>query len=175
MKGFLIIGLLLLVAVTASAQTAANDPWPGDRRRPDEESEFIKKMLAKQQTEREKREYAELIERGETALKMSEQLEEAFATKDQLSDEDLKRLEQFEKIIGKIRDDLGGDDDGETSIAIKDEKPPKDVREGFLYLKQSTEELLSEIKKSTRFSVSVVAIESSNALIRLARFLRLKS
>ena len=175
MKVFLTIGFLLLFAIAASAQTAANDPWPGDRRRPDEESEFLKKMLAKQQTAREKKEYAELIEKGETALKMSEQLEKAFAKNEHLSDEDLKRLEEFEKIIGKIRDELGGDDDGETSIAVKDEKPPKDVREGFLYLKHSTEELLSEIKKSTRFSVSIVAIESSNALIRLARFLRLKS
>ena len=106
MKVFLTIGFLLLFAIAASAQTAANDPWPGDRRRPDEESEFLKKMLAKQQTAREKKEYAELIEKGETALKMSEQLEKAFAKNEQLSGDDLKRLEEFEKIIGKIRDEL---------------------------------------------------------------------
>ena len=51
----------------------------------------------------------------------------------------------------------------------------KDAREAFLRLKRSTETLVAEIKKSTRFSVSVLAIESSNTLIRLARFLRLKN
>jgi hypothetical protein len=38
-------------------------------------------------------------------------------------------------------------------------------------LKAVSEKLLDEIKKSTRFSISVPAIEASNAALRSARFL----
>jgi hypothetical protein len=175
MKFLLAIAIVSVSALVGSAQTASNDPWPGERKRQDEDGQIVKEMLAKQQSERDKKEYATLIERSEEALKLSEQLEAAFEKKEQLTGTELKQLETFEKLVSKIRNDLGGDDDGETSVVENDKESPKDVREGFLYLKRSTAELVSEIKKSTRFSVSIVAIESSNTLIRLARFLRLKN
>jgi hypothetical protein len=176
-KSAIAIVLLALSAVAISAQTASNDTWPfPDRRKSgDDDSQIVKEMLAKQQTAREKKEYESLVERGETALKLSCEIEESFGEKEQLTDTERKKLAEFEKLVSKIRKDLGGDD--EIEIAEDGEKTdtPKDVREGFLYLKRSTEQLVSEIKRSTRFSVSVLAIESSNTLIRLARFLRLKN
>lgn len=158
-------------------QTASNDPWPGTGRtsRPDDDSEIVKNMLAKQQTAREKKEYADLVARSEEALKLSEKIEAAFEKNAELTDTERKQLETYEKLVAKIRNDLGGDDEGEVVPEEEDKARPKDVREGFLYLKCSTEKLVSEIKRSTRFSVSIVAIESSNTLIRLARFLRLKN
>jgi hypothetical protein len=167
---------MLFAASAIIAQTASNDPWPfpGERKK-DDDGRILKEMLSKQQLSREKKEYEELLERGREALKLSEDLEHSLAKKASLSETDRKRLEEFEKLLSKIRDDLGGDDDGETNITEKDSKPPKDVREGVLYLKRSTEDLLGVLKRSTRFSVSVAAIESSNTLIRLARFLRLKN
>ena len=176
MKALFSIIFLVLLAAAAFAQSASNDPWPNpDRKRPDDDSHILKEMLAKQQSARDKREYASLVERSEEALKLSEELEAGFDRKEQLTDSGRKRLEAFEKLVAKIRDDLGGDDDADVTLAEKDKESPKDVREGFRYLKRSTEQLVSEIKKSTRFSVSVVAIESSNTLIRLARFLRFKN
>ncbi|MEQ1765298.1 MAG: hypothetical protein ABL984_19375 [Pyrinomonadaceae bacterium] len=178
MKTFLTIIILALSAVAISAQTAGNDPWPfPDRKRPaaDDDSQMVKEMLAKQQSAREKKEYEELVERGEAALKLSSELETSFNKKEQLTETERKKLEEFEKLVSKIRDDLGGNDDEETALREKEKESPKDVREGFLYLKRSTTQLVSEIKRSTRFSVSILAIESSNTLIRLARFLRLKN
>jgi hypothetical protein len=177
-KSIFAIIVIALSAVAFNAQTAGNDPWPfPDRKRPaDEDSQMVKEMIAKQQSAREKKEYASLLERGEEALQLSKDLETSFEKKARLTDAERKQLEEFEKLVSKIRDDLGGGDDCETTVVVGKEKDsPKDVREGFLYLKRSTEQLVSEIKRSTRFSVSVVAIESSNALIRLARFLRLKN
>lgn len=174
MRVLLAICAIALSTFAISGQTAGNDPWPGQRTRPDDDR-MVKEMLAKQQMAREKKEYASLVERSEEALKLSEKLEAAFEEKEQLTDVERKQLESFEKLVSKIRDDLGGDDDGETAIVDKEKETPKDVREGFFYLKRSTEQLVSEIKKSTRFGVSLVAIESSNTLIRLARFLRLKN
>lgn len=178
MKSVLAIILFALSAFAVSAQTASNDPWPfPDRKKAaDDESQMVKEMLAKQQSAREKKEYETLVERGEAALKLSNELEASFEKKEQLSETERKKLEEFEKLVSKIRNDLGGDDDGGIEAEEGKEKDsPKDVREGFLYLKRSTEQLVSEIKRSTRFSVSVLAIESSNTLIRLARFLRLKN
>lgn len=174
MKYILAILVLALSAVGISAQTASNEPWPfPDRRKPDDDNRFVKEMLAKQQTAREKKEYEILVERGETALKLSTELERSFRKKDHLSEVERKKLEEFEKLVSRIRKDLGGADDREAEVEFKEKDSPKDVREGFVYLKRSTEELVSEIKRSTRFSVSILAIESSNTLIRLARFLRL--
>jgi hypothetical protein len=175
-KYLLLTSIFLFAAVAVTAQTASNEPFqfPGERRR-DDDSRILKEMLAKQKSSREKKEYEELLERGRSAVKLSEELERSLSKKSSLSESDKKRLEAFEKLVLKIRDDLGGDDDGETSITEKDSAPPKDVREGVLYLKRSTENLFGELKRSTRFSVSIAAIESSNALIRLARFLRLRN
>ncbi len=176
MKALFSIVFFVLFAAAAFAQTANSDPWPNsDRRKQDDESHVVKEMLAKQQTAREKKEYANLVERSEAALKLSEELETAFGQKAELTDSERKQLESFEKLVSKIRDDLGGEDNDEAVLGEQKEDTPEDVREGFRYLKRSTERLVSEIKKSTRFSVSVVAIESSNTLIRLARFLRLKN
>lgn len=174
MKSFIATLFLAFFAVAISAQTASNDPWPfPDRRKPDDDSRLVKEMLAKQQTAREKKEYEELVERGEAALTLSTELERSFRKKEELTETERKKLEEFEKLVSRIRKDLGGADDRDAEIGFKEKDSPRDVREGFVYLKRSTEKLVSEIKRSTRFSVSVLAIESSNTLIRLARFLRL--
>jgi hypothetical protein len=170
----LILCTLFLTASAALAQSSTTDPWgfpSRDRRRGDDDSEFIKEMLAKQQSEREKKEYATMIERGEAALELSKELETSFQKNEQLTPAEIKQLEEFEKLVVKIRDDLGGDDDGENEVAEKDGRP-KDVREAFIVLRGATEKLVDEIKKSTRYSVSIVAIESSNTLIKIARVLR---
>lgn len=171
-----IFAILLAASFAANGQTASNDPWPfPDReRRRDDDSEFVRKMLSKQQTEREKKEYAELLERGEAALKLSEQLERSFERTKKLTAADLEGLEEYEKLVKRIRDELGGDDDGETSLVV-DGPAPRNKRDALKTLRRSTGWLVEEIKRSTRFSVSLAAIESSNALIRLARFLRIKT
>lgn len=176
MKYFLLTILLLSFAVVGLGQTASNEPWPPitGQRRPNEDSLILDKMLAKQRTAREKKEYEELLERASEAVKLSNDLARSLEKNKIFTDSERKQLAEYEKLIGKIRDDLGGDDDGKTTlIADKEGKTPKDVREGVLYLKRSTSSLLEQIQRSTRFSISVAAIETSNTLIRLSRFLRL--
>ncbi len=178
MKYLLLTILLLAFASAGLGQTAANEPWPPitRQRQPDEDSQIVNKMLAKQQSAREKKEFAELVERANEALKISKDLAAALEKNKALTETERKQLAEYEKLVAKIRDDLGGDDDGETNVVTdKNGKPPQDVRDGVLYLKRSTANLLDQIQKSTRFSISVAAIETSNTLIRLARFLRLKN
>ena len=177
MKYFLLTIVLLAFAAAGFGQTASNEPWPpiSGQRRPDEDSQILNKMLAKQQTAREKKEYAELLERANEAVKLSDNLARSFEKNKSFSESEKKQLADFEKLVAKIRDDLGGDDEGETTLFDnRSPKQPQDVREGVLYLKRSTASLLNQIQKSTRFSISIAAIETSNSLIRIARFLRLK-
>ena len=93
----------------------------------------------------------------------------SFATSMEQIDKGLDRLE---KLASKIRDDLGGDGDGDDRFTA-DETPPADVRQGFIALKDSTEKLVKELKRTSRFTISAAAIQTSNAVIKFARFLRI--
>lgn len=169
----------LAAAMTAGEVKAQSDTWPpfpdaSGRRPREEESQMIKEMLAKQQSEREKKEYRILLERGEAALNLSNDLKKTFEKAKQFTSADEKRLADLEKIVLKIRDDLGAGEETEESLPGLEERP-KDLRQAVNFLTQTTEKLVDELKKSTRFSVSVVAIESSNAVIKLVRFLRFRN
>jgi len=144
--------------------------------RDDEQPPSVGEMIEKQRILRQKKEYGEMLKRGDEALKLSEELETSFGESETLSSRDLEKLEALEKVVGKIRNDLGGDNDDDK---IEDSTGPennarRDVVSAFKFLRSSTMRLVDELKKSSRFSISVAAVESSNAVIRIARFLRLK-
>lgn len=139
----------------------------------------LKEMLAKQKAERDKKDYEEMLERGEEALRLANQLETSFEQKKEFSQQDRNRLESLEKVVTKIRKELGGYDDGDDGddtayVQPTNEPKPSTLEEGFKYLQSTTVKLVDELKKTTRFSISAVAIQSSNTVLKLVRFLRLK-
>ena len=145
--------------------------------RDDDTPPSVSEMVEKQRILRQKKEYDEMLKRGEEALKLSEELEESFNDRETISNVDLQKLEALEKVVGKIRDELGGDDDDDGMLkdsTASENNARRDAVSAFKYLRDSTVKLVDELKKSSRFSISVAAIESSNAVIRIARFLRLK-
>jgi len=166
----LLFTIFVVGALFAFGQT---DPFfRGDPRR-EEEAKVIKEMLAKQQSERDKKEHEELLKRADTALEISDELEKAFEDDGhRLTPSEEKKLAELEKVVKKIRDDLGGDD--EEPDAEKPDSGPKDVKDAFLALRKSTLQLVDEVKKTTRFSISAIAVESSNTVLRLVRFLRFR-
>jgi len=163
----------MFFAVTAFSQIDASSP--NGRQQPKEDlPKNIKETLAKQRIEREKKDYEELLKRSEEAVKLCEELEKSFADSNQLSSQDIKKLEKLEKLVKKIRGELGGDDDDEqANIADKDKKElPSTMVNAFKTLQTNAVRLFDEIKKSTRYSVSVIAIQTSNALLKLVKFIR---
>lgn len=133
----------------------------------------IKETLAKQRIEREKKDYEELLERSQEAVRLSEELEKSFTSANKLSAADQKKLDRLEKLVKKIRGELGGDDDGDAELPEKNKtESPSTLGSAFQTLQTNASQLLSEIKKSTRYSVSVVAIQTSNALLKLVKFIR---
>jgi hypothetical protein len=171
--------LLGATALVACSQTELPDASSrSSRDRKEDLPMGLKEMLAKQKAERDKKDHEELLERGDEALRLARQLESSFSEHKGLSQQDRSRLESLEKIVGKIRKELGGADDGETvdrkSADTDDEPRPSTVEEAFKYLGSTTVKLVDELKKTTRFSISAVAIQSSNTVLKLVRFLRVK-
>lgn len=161
--------LVMVFAFAAFAQIDASTP--NGRPRKEELPQNIQETMAKQRIAREKKEYEELLEKSEEAFKLSEELEKSFTASNQLSPEDRKKLDRLEKLVKKIRSELGGDDDGEAELD-QNKQAPSNVGSAFQTLQKNAAQLFSEIKKSTRYSVSVIAIQTSNALLKLVKFIR---
>jgi len=165
---FFILFLILAATAFANAQGAEASTKSGVPQKEDMPS-GLKESLAKQRIEREKKDFKEMLERGEEALKLSDQLEKSFAQNNQFSAEDQKKLERLEKVVKKIRSEMGGDDDGEKEV-----EKPSSIVNALTTLKEGTSKLVDELKKTSRYSVSVVAVQSSNALINVVQFLRFR-
>ena len=163
-------------SVVVYSQEFPDSSVRSSRQRRDDAPMGLKEMLAKQKAERDKKDYEEMLERGEEALRLANQLETSFAQNQGFSQQDRARLESLEKVVTKIRKELGGDDDGDGDDSLymqnADEPKPSTMEEAFKYLQSTTVKLVDELKKTTRFSISVIAIQSSNTVLKLVRFLR---
>ena len=173
-----VVFAVAVLSVSAFAQSSNNnDPLVPGRDRTDDQPKTVKEYLAKQRTEKDKKEHEELLKRAEEAALLSEQLDTAFAKNNQLSPVDQAKLESLEKLVSKIRKNLGADDDEAEETpknAAPQPRPPSTVEEAFSELKDMTGKLVDEVKKTTRFTVSAMAIQTSNSVLKLVRFLRLR-
>ena len=131
----------------------------------------FKETLDKMRIEKEKKDFKEMIDRGDEALKLSEELEHSFEQNGKLSESDLARLEKVEKLVKKIRDELGGRDDNDQEGDDKD-VVPHSLADAVGTLRSSAVTLFDELKKTSRFTISAAAINSSNTVLKLTRFLR---
>lgn len=175
------LSTVLLAAGAAFAQPP--DPIPDASSRSGQRSRAdrpfgLDEMLAKQRAARDKKNHEEMLERGDRALRLANQLEASYNRNQGFSSEDRDRLESLEALVLKIRKDLGGDDDDASDIAddssAVEESKPSTVEEAFKYLQSTTVKLVDELKKTTRFSISAVAIQSSNTVLKIVKFLRLR-
>jgi hypothetical protein len=163
---------LLAGAMLVSGQSDATSRFPGDRKDPD--APFgIKEMLAKQRVARDKKDYEAMLKRGDEALVLSKQLEASFEQNKSVGPQDRDKLVELERLVTKIREELGGGDDDDSNDAASKSKP-SDLQQAFKSLQDTTVSLVDELKKTTRFTISAVAIQSSNSVLKIVRFLRLR-
>lgn len=166
----------LMASGFVCAQTSADDRSSifgkpaEDKNRP---KTFVE-MLEKLRIEKEKKEFDQMIARSEEVLKISSELENAFAQNGRLSGREISKVETVEKLVKKIRSELGGDDDeGEKSERYQPEEKRLSHGDAIKTLRSTTVELFDQLKKTTRFTISAAAIQTSNAVIKIARFLRI--
>ena len=159
-------------AAAASAQVGADNRGlgfgrPEDRPLPKNVLESRERM----RIEKDKKDFQEMMERGEEVASLTARVERSFAARGQLSDVDRANIEALEKAVKKIREDLGGDDDDE-SVADTHGGTLPSVADALASLKASTADLMQELKKTSRFTISAAAIQSTNAVLNITRFLR---
>lgn len=175
----IVLAVITVGAVESFAQitvTPPSDPFPNRRREPEPDlPKTIQESLAKQQLKQSVKEHKELLERGDEALLLTEKIDYSLEKNGKFTNADFDNLERLEKVVIKIRKELGGDSDGEADekLSKEIEKNP-DLADAFQYLRSSTEKLVTELKKTSRHSISAVAIQTSNTVIKVVRFLRLR-
>lgn len=170
------LAAIVLAGVFACIAQDASDSSPRPGNRKEDEPKGVSEMLAKQRLERDKKDYEEMLKRGDEALSLSQQLENSFEQNKAISSKDRQKLDALEKAVTKIRKELGGDeDDGEVEDPeIAKTEKPSNVEEAVSFLRSNTAKLVDALKKTTRFSISAAAIQSSNSVLKLVRFLRLR-
>jgi ATP-dependent Lon protease len=166
---------LALLSVPAFSQVADGqtpilpaDPTTTQESRP----KSIEENLEKFRIERENKEFREMIRRGEDSLKAADELASRLSSRGKLTDQDKKDLIQLEKNLKRIRSDLGGTDD-KLDEEERDLLQSRDTVELTKKLRDRTADLLEELKRTTRFTISAAAIETANAALRVLRFMRL--
>jgi hypothetical protein len=164
----------LLCGVNAAAQENSRRPPTDDPLSNETQPRSIKEMLVKKRIEQEKKEHEDLLKRGQEAIEISDHLERSFAQHNQLSPMDKEKLDELTSIVKKIRREIGAEDDGETGPTdrAEGEDDPTTLQSAFKVLQTTTVKLVDELKKMTRFTISAVAIRSSNSLLRIVRFIR---
>lgn len=157
--------IIIFASLFVSAQIDASTP--SGKPKQEDLPKTIQETLKKHEIERNKKDHQKMLENGEEAVRLSEELANSFEKTNQLSIKDVEKLERIEKLVKKIRNELGGDDEEE-----KDEAKPSTIESAIKTLRKTTLGLLNELKKTTRYSISAVAIQSSNTLLDIVRLLK---
>jgi hypothetical protein len=171
----LLSSMISLGFVCAHAQRGAdNKPSFVGRCQEIDLSRFEKETCEKMRIAQEQKDHDAMLKRGEEVQRLSERLVRSYELNGKLSSDDRNLLESLEKNVKKIRDELGGDGDGEEidDVIGPDKKP--NLENAVDKLKTITANLVDDLKKTTRFSISATAIQSSNAVLAVARFLRIR-
>lgn len=164
--------VILIFAVLAFAGVTSFAQLPDSTSAALTKSEEINKpkgfleTMEKMRIEREKKDYREMLERGEQALKLSEQLDKSFSQQGKLTKQNYDQIVLIEKLTKKIRNDLGGDDDDDD----RSDKMTISEGDAVKALRERVVSLYDALKKTSRFTISAAAIEGTNAVLKIARF-----
>lgn len=169
-QAMFILSLLLLGVGMASAQS--QDPFTDASTRASEEKdrpmgrperEFAYRALIARATA----EHKQNLKRAGDSATLALSVQRAFEQNGLLSSEQIKNLQQIERLARRIRGYAGGSDDG---AALDD--LPADTRESLTRIADVAARLQQEVEKTSRQVVSAQIITSANELIALIRHTR---
>jgi hypothetical protein len=145
-------------AIHAHAQ-ADDDPMFGGRKKEDP-PRGIQESLSKMRIEKDKKDFNDMVKRGGDAAKI------ASALKDTSVDGQQDQIASIGKLVKKIRDELGAEGSEYDSDAMPASQP-----DAIKMLKDEVNGLDEELKKSNRFMISASAIDRTNEILRLVKYL----
>lgn len=174
---FRFILIFCAVSFVAVASVQAQDASNSGARPSAEQEDLpkgIKESLVKNRIDREKKDFQEMLERADEAAKLSDELDKSFVKNNALTVEDKRKLERLEKISKKIREELGGSSDSEADdkTAVFDGFKLSSTSDAVDKLKSISAKLSEELKKTSRYTISALSIQSSNTILKIVRFIR---
>jgi len=167
---FFLFATVALAASVSCAQSTDPRPLLPGREDSDSRPKTVEETLEKMRIDKDKKDHEQMVTRGEEVLKLTEQIEKSYASNGKLSGDDYSKIANVEKLVKKIRDELGGD--GDTDDDKDDNVKLTTTASGMKSLRDMTSKMIDELKKTTRFSISLCAIQTTNAVLRIARFLK---
>lgn len=171
---FLKLILILLVhslfVFVANSQELKTCSYIQDLERFEPLSEQAKERMMTLCIEENKKEFKKLIKNSEEVAKLSSEIETSFTENNRLSNDDQKKLKRVEKLLKKIQKELRANKDDED----ENEDKPSSTLQAIKDLQTNTTKLLKEIKKTTRYTISTAAIQSSNVVMKIVKFLRFR-
>ena len=175
----LLAGACLLAASPLFAQAGADGRPLFGQHSDDEHPQGLKEGLEKLRIEKEKKDHDQMLARGEEVVKISQEVQRSFEKGGSLTRDDLDKVAKVEKLVKKIRDELGGDNDGDgvsgsDGDGSENEALPSSTNGAVEELKTKSDSLFDQLKQTTRFTISAAAITSANTVLRIARFLKLR-
>jgi len=162
--------LLGCFAIAAFAQEA-DARFPGQQPK-DDPPVGIRETREKMRIDQEKKEYQEMVDRSQQALKLSQEIEKSFEQQSALTRADQEKLDELEKLVKKVRGELGGGNGDDNDADQGEDAAPKSLADAAKSLANYTSKLADELKRTSRFGISALAIQSSNSALRIVRFLK---
>ncbi|MBX7060564.1 MAG: hypothetical protein K1X52_02815 [Pyrinomonadaceae bacterium] len=168
-----LMGALFVAAGMSYGQDRPNEETPlfPRRSRQEDPPNGVRDMIVRMQIEKKKKDFEEMLDNGDQIAKLSGQIESSIEKTSALSTQDRDHLVELAKLTEEVLDDLGGDADdllSEPSDKGLGETPLATAKE----LEAAAKAMVAELHKTTRFTVSASAIESTAEVLRLARKLR---
>ncbi|HMU32974.1 MAG: hypothetical protein JSS77_09885 [Acidobacteria bacterium] len=168
------LSTLLLVAGNSHAQDRSDEETPAFPRRTRQQQESpkgVRDMLIRMRIEKAKKDYEKMLDQGDSAAKLSGQIKASVEKASALSNADRGRLQELDKLTSDVLDDLGGDEDALLAL-LSDKKVGPTPIDAATELDAAVKLMVSELKKTTRFTVSASAIESTADVLRIVRKLK---
>lgn len=167
----IICSLLAAAGAVAAHAQGVNPPLFRERNADEIPPKSVRESLDRMRIDHEKKEYAEMLKRSEDAARITSEIENLYSLTGRLSNDEVTKLSEVEKLVKKIRSELGGSDDDGDEEALE-AVPPTTSREAVSSLNKNAASLHADLKRTSRFTISATAIQSTNAILRVARFLK---
>jgi len=156
----LLFGVVMLFGGVIAVHAQEDDDPMFPNRKKDEPPRGIQESLSKMRIDKEKKDFNEMLKRGDDAAKLASNLKESSVAGQH------DQLANIAKLVKKIRDELGAEGPDDDPDAL-----PTNEVDAIKLLKERTSDLTEELKKCTRFTVSAAAIDRTNEILRLVKYL----
>lgn len=168
----LIVIILLLGCISISAQSQVPPPRDDPGNRNDRAYDPLSRsplddMRIRLRLKAEEKEFKDNLERAQEAETISNELIKSFEANKTLSAQDKRKLERMEKLVKRVRNASGGDDD-DVNVTIQSTS----VIDILKHISEEAGKLNTEFKKTSRNVISAEVIENANMILDLIRTLR---